>query len=63
VGETLTPQAWIEAAPSQPGLWWPVWQHWLEQHSTHTRVPPPLGSSVAADLGLGDAPGKYVLQK
>jgi polyhydroxyalkanoate synthase len=62
-GETLTPQAWIEATPSQPGSWWPVWQHWLEQHSTQTRVPPPLGSFGAADPGLGDAPGEYVLQK
>ena len=33
-GETLTPQAWMESTPPQPGSWWPVWQHWLEQHST-----------------------------
>ncbi len=61
-GETLTPRAWLEATPSQPGSWWPIWQDWLERHSTQTRVPPPLGSS-AADPGLGNAPGEYVLQK
>ncbi|MGC1523969.1 MAG: alpha/beta fold hydrolase [Steroidobacteraceae bacterium] len=63
-GETLAPQAWIEATPPQPGSWWPVWQHWLEQHSTQTRLPPPpLGSSAAGFPAIADAPGEYVLQK
>jgi polyhydroxyalkanoate synthase subunit PhaC len=63
-GETLTPQAWIEATPPQPGSWWPVWQHWLDQHSTQARVPqPPLGSAAAGYAAIADAPGEYVLQK
>ncbi len=63
-GETLTPQAWIEATPPKPGSWWPVWQHWLEQHSTQTRVPPPPPGSAAAGFpAIADAPGQYVLQK
>jgi polyhydroxyalkanoate synthase subunit PhaC len=63
-GETLTPEAWIETTPPQPGSWWPVWQHWLEQHSTQTRVPPPpLGSAAAGYPAVADAPGEYVLQK
>ena len=61
-GETLTPQAWIEATPPKPGSWWPVWQRWLEQHSTQTRVPPP-GSAAAGFPAIADAPGQYVLQK
>jgi polyhydroxyalkanoate synthase subunit PhaC len=63
-GETLTPQAWMESTPPQPGSWWPVWEHWLEQHSTPARVPPPVLGSVAAGYSaLADAPGEYVLQK
>jgi polyhydroxyalkanoate synthase len=63
-GETLTPQAWFETTPPQTGSWWPVWQHWLGQHSTPTMVPPPPLGSAAAGCPAGvDAPGEYVLQK
>jgi polyhydroxyalkanoate synthase len=63
-GEALAPQAWIEATPPQPGSWWPVWQRWLEQHSTQAQVPPPtLGSAAAGYSAIADAPGDYVLQK
>jgi polyhydroxyalkanoate synthase len=61
--DTLTPQVWFDTTPAQAGSWWPIWQHWLAQHSSQARVsPPPLGA--AAGLGLvADAPGTYVLQK
>jgi polyhydroxyalkanoate synthase len=63
-GDTLTPQAWFETTPPQAGSWWPVWQHWLAQHSTQARVaPPPLGSTAAGYPPIADAPGEYVLQK
>jgi polyhydroxyalkanoate synthase subunit PhaC len=63
-GETLTPQAWMESTPPQPGSWWPVWQHWLEQHSTAALAQPPaLGSGDSGYPALADAPGEYVLQK
>jgi polyhydroxyalkanoate synthase len=63
-GETLTPQTWFETTQPQAGSWWPVWQHWLTQHSTETRLPPPpLGSAAAGYPPIGDAPGEYVLQK
>jgi polyhydroxyalkanoate synthase len=55
--ETLTPQDWMEQTAAQAGSWWPVWQHWLLQHSAERRVPPPPLGSIA------DAPGEYVLQK
>jgi polyhydroxyalkanoate synthase len=60
--ETLAPRAWLESTETQAGSWWPVWDRWLAQHSSETRVPPPaLGSS--AYRPLADAPGEYVLQK
>jgi polyhydroxyalkanoate synthase len=63
-GETLTPQTWFETTQPQAGSWWPVWQHWLAQHSTETLVvPPPLGSATAGYPPIADAPGEYVLQK
>jgi polyhydroxyalkanoate synthase len=63
-GESLTPQAYLETTPPQPGSWWPVWQHWLAQHSSEARAaPPPLDSSAAGYPAIVDAPGEYVLQK
>jgi polyhydroxyalkanoate synthase subunit PhaC len=63
-GEALTAQAWYETTQPEAGSWWPVWQHWLAQHSTQALVPPPpLGSAAAGFPPLADAPGEYVLQK
>jgi polyhydroxyalkanoate synthase subunit PhaC len=63
-GETLTPQTWFETTQPQAGSWWPVWQHWLAQHSTQALVaPPPLGSAAAGYPPIADAPGEYVFQK
>jgi len=63
-GETLAPQTWFETTQPHAGSWWPVWQHWLVQHSTEARVaPPPLGSAAAGYAPIAEAPGTYVLQK
>jgi polyhydroxyalkanoate synthase len=63
-GETLAPQTWFETTQPHAGSWWPVWQHWLVQHSTEARVaPPPLGSAAAGYAPIAEAPGAYVLQK
>jgi polyhydroxyalkanoate synthase subunit PhaC len=63
-GEALAPQTWFETTQPQTGSWWPVWQHWLAQHSTEMRVvPPSLGSAAAGYPPIADAPGGYVLQK
>jgi polyhydroxyalkanoate synthase subunit PhaC len=62
--EALMPQAWFDTTQPQAGSWWPVWQHWLSQHSAKTRVvPPPLGSASAGYPPIADAPGEYVFQK
>ncbi len=63
-GEMLTPHAWFETTQPQAGSWWPIWQHWLAQHSSQALVaPPPLGSAAAGYPPIADAPGEYVLQK
>jgi polyhydroxyalkanoate synthase subunit PhaC len=61
--ETLAPQVWFDTTSPEIGSWWPVWQHWLAQHSSGDRVPPPPGSAEAGYAPLGAAPGTYVLQK
>jgi polyhydroxyalkanoate synthase len=62
--ETLSPEAWLDTTQCQSGSWWPTWQQWIAQHSTHSRVaPPPLGSAAAGYPPLADAPGNYVLEK
>jgi len=62
--ENPSPDVWFETTPPEAGSWWPVWQHWLAQHSTQAQVPPPpLGSAAAGYPAILDAPGEYVLQK
>jgi polyhydroxyalkanoate synthase subunit PhaC len=56
------PEAWLAAAESVPGSWWPAWIEWLTPYS---------GPEVAARSELGsaefppieDAPGRYVKEK
>ncbi len=62
--DTLAPQQWFDSTPAQNGSWWPVWQHWLAQHSSPDQVPPPpMGAAAAGLPPLADAPGEYVLQR
>jgi polyhydroxyalkanoate synthase subunit PhaC len=56
------PQAWLDAAESVPGSWWPAWTKWLTRHA---------GAQVAAPKKAGSrkypviepAPGRYVKEK
>jgi polyhydroxyalkanoate synthase len=62
--ETLDPQAWLETTAPAPGSWWPVWERWLEQHSSAKRAAAPaLGSRKEGYPAIAEAPGEYVLQK
>jgi polyhydroxyalkanoate synthase len=62
--ETLVPDEWLATTEPQAGSWWPVWQHWLAEHSGAAQVTPPqMGSAAAGYPPQGDAPGEYVLQK
>jgi len=61
---TLSAQQWFDTTEVQPGSWWPVWEHWVAQHSAADWVAlPPLGRADAGCGILADAPGEYVLKK
>ena len=60
-GPYLDPQAWMQAAPSHEGSWWPHWFGWLQAHSGPPERPPTMGAPSAPPLC--PAPGTYVLQK
>ncbi|MCL5776504.1 alpha/beta fold hydrolase [Limibaculum sp. FT325] len=55
----LSPDEWLQKAAQHEGSWWPAWTEWLARHSGALAVPPGLG--LAAEPGLPDAPGSYVL--
>ena len=60
--DSLTPEAWLKAAPAQPDSWWPVWQRWLAERSDPQPQParPITAMQAAAGSVLEDAPGRYV---
>ena len=60
-GPYLDPDAWLQAAPSHEGSWWPHWFGWLQAHSGPPERPPAMGAPNAPPLC--PAPGTYVLQK
>ena len=60
-GPYLDPQAWLQAAPSHEGSWWPHWFGWLQAHSGPPERPPAMGAPDWPPLC--PAPGTYVLQK
>jgi polyhydroxyalkanoate synthase len=60
-GPYLDPDAWLQAAPSHEGSWWPHWWAWLQAHSGPPESPPAMG--VPDSPPLCPAPGTYVLQK
>ncbi len=62
--DTQSQEDWLAATAPVPGSWWPVWEHWLDEHSSPKRTAPPaLGSPEHGYPQLADAPGDYVRQK
>ena len=59
----LSPDDWMQAAPSQEGSWWPAWQSWLAERSSGPVAAPRLGAASRGYPVLGEAPGTYVLEK
>jgi polyhydroxyalkanoate synthase len=55
------PQAWLEAAPSFDGSWWPCWQQWLIEHSGGRIEAAPVKGLVENGSPVL-APGTYVHQ-
>ncbi len=61
-GEKYTdPQSWIDNTPVEKGSWWPVWNEWLDAHSSEQVKPPGMGAPRKGFKALRDAPGEYVL--
>ncbi len=58
-GAWVEPDQWLRRAPKHQGSWWTAWQRWLAERSS---APQPA-KAIAAGAALGDAPGKYVLQR
>jgi polyhydroxyalkanoate synthase len=57
-----TPEAWLEHAGKQTGSWWPHWLAWVQARSGEKK-PAPAGLGSADIPPLGEAPGKYVMEK
>lgn len=55
------PEDWFAQTPGQDGSWWPALAQWLQQRSSATCPPPPMG--LPDRTPPGDAPGLYVLQR
>jgi polyhydroxyalkanoate synthase len=62
-GKYLAPPAWLEAAPTHEGSWWPCWLDWLDAHSGAPVALPSMGNTSKGLAPLCPAPGTYVLQK
>ncbi|MEH6579138.1 MAG: alpha/beta fold hydrolase [Amphritea sp.] len=60
--ETLSPDTWLEQAPSIKGSWWPAWEQWLRTRSEGETAAPTIGAQAKGYEPLCDAPGTYVLQ-
>jgi polyhydroxyalkanoate synthase len=58
--DSLPPEAWLKAAPSQPDSWWPVWQRWLAERSDPELQPARPIRATRGAVALEDAPGRYV---
>ena len=61
--DDLPPQAvtWFAAATEHAGTWWEDWTEWIADRAGERREPPALGSDDFPCLG--DAPGRYVLDR
>ena len=59
-GNYMGPDAWLDAAPSCEGSWWPAWAAWLGTFSGETATPEFDGKRYPALCG---APGTYVHQR
>ena len=55
-GRYLDPETWCAVTPSQPGPWWPAWEHWLRRHASAQ-----IAATALAAPDADDAPGRYVL--
>ena len=62
-GAYVPPEEWIARTPARAGSWWPAWADWLGARSGAPAAPPRMGVPAKGGRTLGDAPGRYVLEK
>ena len=56
----IDPETWIEQTEAKPGSWWPLWDKWLDEHTSEQVAPPSMGAPRKGLKPLSDAPGEYV---
>nr|WP_269813884.1 class I poly(R)-hydroxyalkanoic acid synthase [Rhodoferax ferrireducens] len=56
------PQAWLDAAHSVSGSWWPAWTSWLAGHAG-AQVKAPKQAGARKYPVIEPAPGRYVKEK
>jgi polyhydroxyalkanoate synthase len=56
----IDPEEWMDRMEVQPGSWWPLWDKWLDKHTSSKVAPPSLGAPRKGLKPLCDAPGEYV---
>jgi polyhydroxyalkanoate synthase len=54
------PKEWLQLASTEEGSWWPHWHDWLARLSSKKKI---IALQPQDDAQLGDAPGRYVLEK
>ncbi|HML08464.1 MAG TPA: alpha/beta fold hydrolase [Xanthobacteraceae bacterium] len=55
-------EAWRERSAKHDGSWWPHWLVWISARSGEKK-PAPAALGSATNPPLGDAPGRYVMEK
>jgi polyhydroxyalkanoate synthase len=55
-------EAWLGKAAKQPGSWWTHWLEWIQARSGEM-IEAPAGPGSADHPPLGEAPGRYVMEK
>jgi polyhydroxyalkanoate synthase len=58
-----SPGQWLDENEPRDGSWWPAFADWLRVRSGDPVAPPSMGAPQSGLKPLGEAPGKYVLQK
>jgi polyhydroxyalkanoate synthase len=58
----LQPDAWLAAAASCAGSWWPDWINWLAAHAGE-QVPAPAQPGNPRHPAVEPAPGRYVRER
>lgn len=59
----LTPDEWLTQTDVVQGSWWTSWFDWLHRHSSAPVAPPGMGAPQAGVAPIGEAPGRYVMQR